>query len=309
MTSEAIIQTDFSGIDGLQIAANPVNQVHGLSTLIQTAYVPVLPWDVLSENGDLPAGEQRSLPQVIGLGGSGWVHRASMLAPQVHAGQRVLALTITGSAATQFSAPVPFYIFPVPDQVSLAAAATLVGGGDEAWQLLHQIPEDPAVRVLVAGASGGVGLYLLQLLMQRRQFPDVISSPRSQQWLQSRFPELQVYTSDGLPADAQYDVVVDLASQTQLLRQLEPHYSHGQLIVAGLPGYQPLDRTITAHFENGLVSPGVYRRLLGMLAKGVIQADIDSIYPYPQVQTAQKQLHAAPSRGRILLQFENDFDK
>lgn len=48
-----IIQTNYSGIDGLKIVDKPKPAVSPLSALVQVKYTPVLPYDWMTEEGKL----------------------------------------------------------------------------------------------------------------------------------------------------------------------------------------------------------------------------------------------------------------
>lgn len=78
-------------------------------------------------------------------------------------GQRVAALTETGSWATHVVVPSETLV-PAPDGLDPAEAVSLVTNGVTAYQMLHRIARVHAGEtVLVHGASGGVGTALTQL--------------------------------------------------------------------------------------------------------------------------------------------------
>jgi len=81
----------------------------------------------------------------------------------VAVGQRVAALTKVGGWADHVVLPAADLV-PVPDGVDAAAAETAVVNGVTAWQMLHRLARVRAGQtVLVHGATGGVGVLLVQL--------------------------------------------------------------------------------------------------------------------------------------------------
>ena len=48
---KAIIQTDYTGISGLQIVERPTPKLTPMTALIQTKFTQVLPYDILTEEG------------------------------------------------------------------------------------------------------------------------------------------------------------------------------------------------------------------------------------------------------------------
>ena len=77
-------------------------------------------------------------------------------------GTRVVGFAPTG-AWCDYIAAVPFTLAALPDAVSFEAAATLPVAGGTALHALRRGPKTPGRRVLVTGASGGVGVYAIQL--------------------------------------------------------------------------------------------------------------------------------------------------
>ncbi|MBL9027508.1 MAG: hypothetical protein JNL21_35280 [Myxococcales bacterium] len=79
------------------------------------------------------------------------------------AGVRVAGLSIVGGWAEQLLARADDLV-RVPEEIESATAACLVMGGVGAWQMLHRVAEvRPGCRVLVHGATGGVGTAATQL--------------------------------------------------------------------------------------------------------------------------------------------------
>lgn len=104
-------------------------------------------------------------PYVPGGGVSGVVGALGPDVPTEWLGRRVTAL-VTGSYAERAVAAVPA-LTVVPDDLDLLPAAALVHDGVTATGLLELTAIGPADRVLVLGASGGMGTLLIQLAHAR----------------------------------------------------------------------------------------------------------------------------------------------
>ncbi|HZZ89799.1 MAG TPA: zinc-binding dehydrogenase, partial [Caulobacteraceae bacterium] len=63
----------------------------------------------------------------------------------------------------EYIAASPFALATLPDEVSFEAAATLPVAGGTALHALRRGPQKGGRRVLVTGASGGVGVFAIQL--------------------------------------------------------------------------------------------------------------------------------------------------
>lgn len=106
-----------------------------------------------ARSGRVPAGG------VLGSDVSGVVAASSPGGPPV--GTRVVGLTAGAFASRVLVAPSALAV--VPDSVDLAHAAALPVAGLAALQSLRAAGAGPGKRVLVTGASGGVGRFAVQL--------------------------------------------------------------------------------------------------------------------------------------------------
>ncbi len=106
---------------------------------------------------------QPPFPFVPGYDLVGMVTARGAGVTEVAVGQRVAAVTKTGGWA-DYAVLSTAGLVPVPDGVDAAEAETAVVNGVTAWQMLHRLARVRAGQtVLVHGASGGVGVLLVQL--------------------------------------------------------------------------------------------------------------------------------------------------
>jgi len=77
-------------------------------------------------------------------------------------GTRVVGTAPVGAWA-EYLAPPLYMTAALPDEVSFEAAATLPVAGGTALHALRRGPKKAGRRVLITGASGGVGVYAIQL--------------------------------------------------------------------------------------------------------------------------------------------------
>src|SRR5579864_5112532 len=83
------------------------------------------------------------------------------------ANDEMRAVVVVGAAPVgawcEYIVAVPFMLAPLPDLVSFEAAATLPVAAGTALHALRRGPQTAGRRVLITGASGGVGVYAIQL--------------------------------------------------------------------------------------------------------------------------------------------------
>lgn len=109
-----IIQTNYSGIDGLKIVDKPKPAVSPLSALVQVKYTPVLPYDWMTEEGKLKQMRPVKLPLTVGYAFAGVVQAVGLLRDRHLVGQNVIGVQPSGANQTYLDSRLPPFLFPVP---------------------------------------------------------------------------------------------------------------------------------------------------------------------------------------------------
>ncbi|HEV7651138.1 MAG TPA: medium chain dehydrogenase/reductase family protein [Actinophytocola sp.] len=139
-----------------QIAEPPAGQVR-----IKVEAAGVSYGDLLFQRGVVPGGPKP--PFVPGCDLTGVVESVGAGVTGLEPGQRVTALVVSGGYSSAVNLPAE-RVVPVPDGVDPASVAAVTLNYFIAHQMLHRVAQVRAgQRILVHGASGGVGLAFLQL--------------------------------------------------------------------------------------------------------------------------------------------------
>lgn len=306
---QAIRQRSYQGIDELQLTTQPMPKLNPLAIRIETRYTPVMPYDVLTETGRLQQHRPVKLPMVIGYGFGGMVRAVGRLRQSQLLNQPVIGIQPSGSHQEQLISTIPPLLFRVPQGVSLAAATTLVGGGDAAYFAFKKSQLQPGDTVLVTGASGSVGTYFIQLA-HLFGIHTIAVGHTSRHGLLTQLGADQVIDYDRLLINQSHSLktvtqVIDLAGATTLLDQLTPHLGPVHIWSLALPHYQPRPQQ-TFTFISGAIMPNDYQWLLRQLAQQKLTAVIQEQLPFTAVKTAQHHLLDHHSAGRILLTYNQE---
>jgi len=151
------------------------NQVIGLN--------PV-DWKVLARSSE---GDWRS-GHVPGVDGAGTVIALGDDVPEDWLGRRVAYHTNLASGLGSFADYTPVAaraLMRVPDGLDMTVAASFPCPGLTAWQALDKLPFHEGARLLVSGAGGAVGNYLVQLAAARGFAVTAMCNPRHLDRLQS----------------------------------------------------------------------------------------------------------------------------
>lgn len=167
MSNQAIILTQFGGTDATQLSETHIPEAEpGLVVVrVRAAGINGLDWKV--REGYLRDLMPTVFPSVLGLELAGEVHAAGP-GSRFAVGDRVFGLAAPGNGAYAEYVAVPEMLLALtPAGISDQQAAALPVAGLTAWQMLHAAGTPKAGdTVLVHGASGGVGTFLVQMAQQ-----------------------------------------------------------------------------------------------------------------------------------------------
>ncbi|MFC6261278.1 zinc-binding dehydrogenase [Levilactobacillus fujinensis] len=308
---QTIIQTSYRGIDALTLESRPTpKSLNPLAVRVETRYTPVMPYDILTETGQLKQRRPVKLPIVVGYGFGGIVREVGRLRSSQFLNRPVIGIQLTGSHQEQVLSTLPPLLFPVPTGVTLAAATTLVGGADAAYFALKKTQLRVGGTVLITGATGSVGTYLVQLA--RLAGTHVIAVGHSSRHdLLTDLGADQVVDYDRPLAGQINDStivnqIIDLAGNPTLLDQLTALLGAVNIFSLALPQYQSQHPQQVFTFASGAITPGDYRWLLKQLAEGQLTAVIQKEFPFTAVKVAQHQLVDGHAAGRILLTYNQE---
>lgn len=161
MKNRRIIITHYGRPDALQVVEEECPEPKRGEVRVKVLAAGVSLPDVMAREGIHP--ETPSVPFTPGWDLIGVVDRLGEGATGVVPGQIVAAMPISGAYA-EFVCLSESELIPVPSGLDAAEAVSLILNYITAYQMLHRSAKvRPGQRVLIHGASGGVGTALLQL--------------------------------------------------------------------------------------------------------------------------------------------------
>ncbi len=161
MRHTRIIVTHYGGPDALQVVEEECPEPKAGEVRVRVLAAGVALPDVMMREGVHP--ETPRLPFTPGWDLVGVVDRLGEGISGIEPGQVVAALPIYGAYAEFVCLP-QRELVPVPSGLDAAEAVSLILNYVTAYQMMHRsVRAGPGRRVLIDGASGGVGSALLQL--------------------------------------------------------------------------------------------------------------------------------------------------
>lgn len=238
------------------------------------------------------------------------------VAGRMRDGRRVLALILSGGYAEQVVADLD-QLYPVPEHLDPADVVALGVNAMVAEGAVCRAAVTPGERVLVRGASGGIGVLATQLAHAHgAEVTAVTSSAEYGERLRTLGAGKIVDRTRERPEET-YDVIVDTAAGPQVREYLELLRPNGRYVLcggtAGVPepeAFGPLMRdfhkspTLFA-FSLTSVPPEERRRswdrVLALVADGRLAAVRDRTFPLGAAEAALQHVEHGKSFGKVVL--------
>ena len=265
---------------------------------------------VLAIPGRLMFGLVRPRQRRLGSEFAGVVESVGTSVKRFKPGDRVFGMMPSGGATAEYLAlPETGAVAEIPRSLSFEEAAGMPFGGLCALVFLDEYAELKAGRkVLIAGASGGVGAYAVQVAKALGAHVTGVAGPDSQDFVASLgadetidYRQTDLETLEGI-----YDVVFDTFGS------ISPRLSRSLLVEGGL--FLPLNfgmREIGAAILNSIRSRKIRLavnedrmndmiRLADLIEDGKLRPVIDSVYPLEKAADAHARVESRHKKGSVI---------
>jgi len=195
-----------------------------------------------------------------------------------------------------------------PAQLTYEQAAVVPYGAIMALSLLRRVELRPGDKVLIIGASGGIGSAAVQIARQMgAQVTGVCATPRVDFVKALGADRVIDYTRvDFTQSGETYDVIFDILGKSSFARCRHSLTPDGRYLLASFKVKQLLRMLWTSKFDRRKVicalAPGSaedLRAVKELIESGHIRAIIDRCYPLEQVAEAQRYVESGRKRGPV----------
>ena len=182
----------------------------------------------------------------------------------------------------------------VPDDLDLTTAAAVPLNSLAAAQLVDLLDDGGGRSLLVTGAAGAVGGYVIPLAQDRGWRVTGLARAKDEKFVRSLGAD---FTAEAAPG---WDAVADGAAlQEQGLALVRD----GGLFVGVQPGAAPAEeRGVTVRVVVARPDGALLARLLDATASGHLPARVHAVVPLDQVATAHRAVAKGGVRGKYVLQ-------
>lgn len=261
-------------------------------------------------------GLRRPKSRVPGVDVAGTVVAVGSAVTRFAVGEEVFGMS--RGAFAEYAAARQDKLAHKPAAVSFEQAATVGISGGTALQALTAGRLQAGQRVLIIGASGGVGSYAVQLAKAAgAEVTGVCSTGKLDLVTGLGADHVVDYTRDDF-ADGvhHYDLIIDIAGNSPLSRLRGALTRTGTAVIVGGESKGNLTGGIDRQLRAMMLTPFIGQRLTGLaskergsdsevlaghLAAGTVTPSIDRTYPLDQVPAAIRRLEAGKVRGKIAI--------
>ena len=263
-------------------------------------------------------GLRRPKNRVPGRDVAGTVEAVGDKVTEFKPGDEVFGWSTKGALA-EYACAAEDHFVSKPDNVTLEQAATVTVSATTALRALRDKGEvKPGDKVLIVGASGGIGTFAVQIAKSMGADVTGVCSTRNVELVRSIGADHVIdYTQeDFTKGEVRYDFILDNASNLSLSEQRRALAPKGTLIPnngrIGGRWFGGTGRIIRAHLTNPFVGqrlrPFVSTEkkaellvLRGLIEAGKMSPVIDRSYPLEQIVEAHRYADTGRKRGNIII--------
>ena len=273
---------------------------------------------ILAIPGRLIAGLLRPRHRVLGGEFAGRVVSAGPKVTRFSTGDAVFGFAMRGAHAEYIAVAEDGAVAAKPESLSFEEAAAVPFGGLSALVFLRDFARlKPGQKVLVAGASGGVGVWAVQLARHLGAAVTAVASTANVALVRELGAETVVdYTKEDFTASGEtYDLIIDTAGTTDFATARRALTPGGIFLPLEFGGREMLQALWTRIAGGPKVvigvsgdSPGDLEMLAGLLASGTVRPVIDSRFPLAAIADAHRRVEGRHKRGSVVVSVAGDGD-
>jgi NADPH:quinone reductase-like Zn-dependent oxidoreductase len=324
-TMQAVVSRCYGGPDALEVLDVEKPKPGPNDVIVEIKAAAANPLDYHYMRGSpylmrLSSGIGRPDDQRMGVDFAGVVVETGDDVTRFAIGDRVFGGR-SGAFAEYLVIPEDRAIARIPEGVSFEQAAAIPIAAVTALQALRDSGRLQAgEKVLINGASGGVGTYAVQIAKALgAEVHGVCSTPNVDMVLALGADHVFDYKKENYTeSDNQYDLIADMVGNESFSANRRVLKPDGRLVLVGgpkgnwlAPFWRPLKAVLLSPFidqEIGMMlaelSADDLEYLAGLMADGRLTSRIDTRYPLQETAEAIRYLETQRARGKVIISME-----
>lgn len=307
----AMVYDDYGDVSKLHSARMNLPRRLPGQVLIRVHASSVNPIDYRLRQGEMKGLLPGGFPRVPGYDVAGVIADAAHDSP-FSVGQRVIAFldSVRGGAAAEFASCAEDATCALPDEVAFTTGAAIPLAGTTALQSLrdHAMMQ-PGDRVLINGASGGVGMFAVQIAKAFDCHVDAVASGENAEFCRSLGAQhfYDYEQVDFTESSERWDIVFDAAGKSSYLRARDVLADDGRY-VSTEPSVKGMLMTVVTWplSKSGTVmlakpKAGDLKKLMELHLQGKLEVTIDSRFDLADLAKAHQRIQDGVDRGKVVV--------
>ncbi len=316
---KAIEMTEFGNPDVLKYVTKEVATLGKKQVKVKLYYAGVNPADAYIRQGGY-AFFNPPLPYTPGFDGAGIIEEIGEEVTDYQIGDRVFIASALGDFFTgtyaQWIVTSTDSIRHLDEQTSFQEGAALGIPATAAYRALFQRGDlKKGERVLIHGASGGVGTLALQMAKDAGAYViGTAGNKNNMEKVKANGADLVLnHNEDGyLNQIDGVDLIIEMLANVNLEKDLDLLNSHGRVIIVGNRGSLEFNPRLTMAKEADIRGIAIWNAtpieraesldaIEAYLANHILKPEIGPIYPLENAAQAQHDIIHKVSKGKIIL--------
>ncbi len=211
-----IIYNQYGSIDDLQMVEVDIPAIKPDELLIKVKAVAINPLDWKKLEGQMKMITGSKFPKGIAFDFAGIIEKKGDAVANFNVGDAIFGAleAMKGEALAEYIVVSEVQIYKKPDTLSFETAAAMVSIGAAALYLFQNAPDAKAgSEILINGASGGVGMVVLQMAKQKGMKVTAVASGEGLSYIKKWQPDTIVdYKKQNvLEQKASFDAIFELS--------------------------------------------------------------------------------------------------
>ena len=325
---KAAVYTSYGPADVVTIAdvARPEIGANEILVAVHATTVTTADWRIRASAfptyawlpGRIMFGLFKPKKQILGTEFAGRVVSVGEKVTRFKVGDRVFGFSGDGAHAEYVKVTAEGPVALTPDSIADAEAAAVPFGGLSALVFLRDVAKvRKGERILIPGASGGVGVYLVQLAKHFGADVTAVTSTTNRDLVAELGADRVIdYTREDMAnIDATYDVIVDPVGKTTFRRfkkRLAPGGRHVflefgfreilQALWTGLIGSRKVKVSVSGDSREDL------EYLADLMARGEVRPVIDGVMPLDSIADAHRRVESRHKTGSLVIEIAKPAD-
>jgi len=283
--------------------ARPEPKADEILVKVHAAGVNPVDWKI--RNG---MGERLGLTLPIRLGGevAGTVEELGAEVTEFNLGDAVYGIITSGAFAEYAIAKIGDLALK-PDNLEFESAAAIPLGALTAWQSMFDVAKlEGGQRILITGASGGVGSLAVQLAKSRGAYVIGLASGHNEAFVKELgADEFVDYTKQNFAEVVKdVDVVFDTVGGDTFERALYTLKKGGFLVTVVAFPAEDTGRELGVQAARAFCKPNAQElaEISALVEAGKLKAHVSTVLPLEEVNKALQLSETGRTRGKIVLQ-------